>query len=144
VTYEGQAAIALEAAAQSFGDVHVAGYPVAVRGGQPLRILWRPYWEALLGDLSTGVDRGLIAMRAHQGVAQAVINVTLSLCSDRGVCTSVLSGGVFQNRILHQSVVAGLRAKGLEVLMPCAISTNDGGISLGQAAVASALVSGAN
>lgn len=143
VSYEGQAAIALEAAAQSCADADVSGYPVLIEEGQPLRVLWRPFWQELLADIMAAVDRGVIAMRAHRGVAQAVIEVALRLCGERGIGTSVLSGGVFQNRVLLETVAAGLRAKGIEVLVPRAVPANDGGIALGQAVIASAL-GGAN
>ena len=50
----------------------------------------------------------------------------------------VLSGGVFQNRLLLESVAAGLTSAGLRVLFPERLPMNDGGISYGQAAVAAA------
>ena len=52
--------------------------------------------------------------------------------------TAVLSGGVFQNRLLLETVVAGLDRAGLRVLIPERLPPNDGGISYGQAAVAAA------
>jgi len=55
---------------------------------------------------------------------------------EAGTEVVVLSGGVFQNRRLAESVAAGLERKGLRVLMPERLPANDGGISYGQAAVA--------
>jgi hydrogenase maturation protein HypF len=51
----------------------------------------------------------------------------------------VLSGGVFQNRLLLERTVAALEGDGLRVLVPERLPPNDGGISYGQAAVAAAL-----
>jgi hydrogenase maturation protein HypF len=56
----------------------------------------------------------------------------------RGLDSAVLSGGVFQNRRLLESVSQGCAAAGLRVLVPERLPVNDGGISFGQAAVAAA------
>ncbi|MCB1483456.1 MAG: carbamoyltransferase HypF [Hyphomicrobiaceae bacterium] len=141
VSYEGQAAIALEAAAQLRQSDDAAGYPYSIREGQPLRILWRAFWEALLRDMQMGVDPGIIAIRAHRGIARAVVDVASRLRREHDVHTIVLSGGVFQNRLLLETVSAGLKADGAKVLIPRATPVNDGGISLGQAAIAAALSS---
>jgi hydrogenase maturation protein HypF len=60
------------------------------------------------------------------------------IASARGLDTAVLSGGVFQNRLLLQMVTAQLERDGLRVLTPRLLPANDGGISFGQAAVAAA------
>jgi hydrogenase maturation protein HypF len=55
-----------------------------------------------------------------------------------GAGTAVLSGGVFQNRVLLELVTDGLRGRGFRVLAPRQVLANDGGLSLGQAAIAAA------
>ena len=136
VSYEGQAAIELEALARShIGAVSSAGYPYDWNG----RVLsWGPLWSALLNDLLDGIERGVVAARFHNGLASAVAEVTAGLCSSHAVQRVVLNGGVVQNRLLLEGVSKRLRRQGLEVLSPSKLPANDGGLSLGQAAIAAA------
>ena len=142
VTYEAQAAIALEFAADA-GD-HGA-YPVAVGrgpaagdttagGAAPLTVDWQPLVEATLADLARGVARGVIAARIHAGLADAIAAVAAAVGEPR----VVLSGGCLQNRLLLEGATRRLRAAGHEVLLHRQVPPNDGGIALGQAAVAAA------
>jgi hydrogenase maturation protein HypF len=77
---------------------------------------------------------GLVSARFHNAVAAA----TASACERQGITTVVLSGGVFQNRLLVERTSERLESMGLRVLVPRLLSPNDGGISYGQAAVAAA------
>ncbi len=135
--FEGQAAIELEAlAAPHFAGQreHAYGYEI---DGECLS--WAPLWSSLLDDLQTGVAPGMIAARFHLGVVSAVAQTAVRLCAEYGVQTVVLSGGVFQNRLLLEGVSQQLHEQGLEVLSPVAIPANDGSLSLGQAVVAAAM-----
>ena len=58
------------------------------------------------------------------------------MCVREALETVVLSGGVFQNELLLQEATNGLRAAGLQVWTNRDVPTNDGGLSLGQAAIA--------
>ena len=129
--YEGQAAMALETLAEPhFQNETDKGYPCrAVAGEGPLQLDWTPLWEGLLGDLKQGVEPGIIAARFHQGLAAAVAETA---------GTTLLSGGVFQNRLLLQRVGELLRQQDLRVFFPQDTPLNDGGISLGQAVIAAA------
>jgi hydrogenase maturation protein HypF len=71
-------------------------------------------------------------------LAGAVAGLTLTLARDRGIETVALSGGVFQNRLLLEDVVARLQTGGVRALLPRQFPANDGGLSLGQAVVATA------
>jgi hydrogenase maturation protein HypF len=76
-------------------------------------------------------------------VAEATARVCGVAAGDAGVESVVLSGGVFQNRVLLELTGDALRAAGLRVLVPERLPPNDGGISYGQAAVAAATEAGA-
>jgi hydrogenase maturation protein HypF len=80
-----------------------------------------------------------VAARFHGAVARATAEALTIAAARSGVEVAVLSGGVFQNRVLLESTIEALRPTGLRVLVPRRLPPNDGGISYGQAAVAAAL-----
>lgn len=141
VSYEGQAAIEIEALAQPFMSGLDAPYPVSVQSGKPRRLTWSPFWRSLMDDVARGVDRGLVAARAHGGFIDAISWLAKDLLHAHQLETVVLSGGVFQNRLLLEGVTETLGKAGCRVLSPSRFPANDGGISLGQAAVAAARLS---
>ncbi len=136
VSYEGQAAIELEA---ECGEP-ASGYemPLLEQGGM-LVIDPRPAFLELHTDVERGVPVGEVASRLHAAVAAATVSGCERAASQRGLDTVVLSGGVFQNRRLLEATERGLRRAGLRVLVPEALPPNDGGISYGQAAIAAAM-----
>jgi hydrogenase maturation protein HypF len=139
VTYEGQAAVELEALALSAIDDCGEGYPFAAsETGDPVVLDPAPMWSALLDDLALGVDRRVIAARFHLGLAEAVADLARVLAQRQGAAAVALSGGVFQNRTLLEALGARLGAAGLRVLAHERVPTNDGGLCLGQAAIAAA------
>ncbi|MFE9206294.1 carbamoyltransferase HypF [Micromonospora sp. NPDC007230] len=135
VTYEGQAAIALE---QRADPDERGGYPVGVTGPVPLLDAGRDLVRYVVDDLLAGVDPGRIAARFHHGLADAVVGAAGVVRERTGLATVALSGGVFQNVLLLDRVVSGLERDGFRVLVHSRVPPNDGGISLGQAAVAAA------
>ncbi|MFE9656436.1 carbamoyltransferase HypF [Micromonospora sp. NPDC006431] len=135
VTYEGQAAIALE---QRADPDERGGYPVGVAGPVPLLDAGRDLVRYVVDDLLAGVDPGRIAARFHHGLADAVVGAAGAVRERTGLATVALSGGVFQNVLLLDRVVSGLERDGFRVLVHSRVPPNDGGISLGQAAVAAA------
>jgi hydrogenase maturation protein HypF len=139
VSHEGQAAIELESLAT--GEFHCQashGYPFDLEEGEIRTLGWRRFWEALLEDLHQGVAAAVIAARFHQGLVQAVTESARVLCDERGLDTAVLGGGVFQNRLLLEGVSSSLRQSDIRVLSPEKVPANDGGLALGQVAVAAA------
>jgi hydrogenase maturation protein HypF len=84
------------------------------------------------------VEAPLVAARFHNGLAAATVAACRGVREATGLETVALSGGVFQNLLLLERVVAGLGADGFRVLVHSRVPPNDGGISLGQAAVAGA------
>jgi hydrogenase maturation protein HypF len=136
VTYEGQAAIEFEALCD--GDDHGA-YPLALGGdGGPLALDARATIRALVDDLAVGAPVAIVAARFHDAVAKGTARACEVAARRHGTDAVVLSGGVFQNRRLLQRTITALADGGLQTLVPEQLPPNDGGISYGQAAVASA------
>ncbi len=132
--YEGQAAVELEAlASPCFEQQSDCAYGFKLRDN---RLSWTPLWSALLKDLAEGVAPDVIAARFHHGLASAVARTAVRLCGFHNLQTVVLSGGVFQNRLLLERIAHLTRSQGLQVLSPEATPANDGGLPLGQAVIA--------
>ncbi|MHB8671267.1 MAG: carbamoyltransferase HypF [Acidimicrobiales bacterium] len=132
VSYEGQAAMELEAVA---ADDAGRQYPITVEGAV---IDPTPLIAAILEDRKRGVDVATISAGFHASIGSAAAAFAAELAEARGLDAVVLTGGVFQNRRLAQVVESSLRGAGLEVLTHRLIPANDGGISIGQIAVAAA------
>ena len=128
--YEGEAAMALEHAAEGAGDQ--GGYPLPIRAGNPYVADWEPLVRALLRDTARRAPIGVISARFHEAFAGLAESVALRAGLDR----VVLSGGCFQNAVLTRRVRDRLVARGLRVYTPGGYPSNDGGLSLGQALVA--------
>jgi hydrogenase maturation protein HypF len=133
VNYEGQAAIELEQRA----DPHESGaYPVRVDNGPPFTVTGADLVEAVVADLRAGTGVPVIAARFHNAVAGLIGAGAARVRETTGLTAVALSGGVFQNVLLLERAVADLEAQGFTVLVHHRVPPNDGGISLGQAAVA--------
>jgi hydrogenase maturation protein HypF len=104
----------------------------------PLLLDPRPAIDAILADLSSDVAVATIAARFHAGVARATAAACALAAERAGVATAVLSGGVFQNRLLLRLTADALERAGLRVLVPRLLPPNDGQIAFGQVAVAAA------
>ncbi len=129
-TYEGEAAIALEAAVSSGVDEH---YPYAIIEAMPAEIDFSETILNILNDLENQTGRGVIAAKFHNTVAKAVLEMIRKIHADTGISDVVLTGGVFQNRILLRKITDGLNISGLTPHINTMVPCNDGGISLGQA-----------
>jgi hydrogenase maturation protein HypF len=141
VAYEGQAAIELEALADP-AERGAYELPLAeLAGGLVLDA--RPTVLAAARDLAAGAAPGVVSARFHRGLAAATARACQAVAGGRGLGTVVLSGGVFQNRLLLEATAAELERAGLRVLLPERVPANDGGISFGQAAIAARAAAGA-
>jgi hydrogenase maturation protein HypF len=137
VTFEGQAAIALEnAAASGLADV----YPFTIDQQVPAQIDLRPMIRATVEDLKGKRPAGEIATAFHNTLAQVIVEIAVRVRDREGLTRVCLSGGTFQNHLLLERAVQGLRERGLEVFLHASVPPNDGGISLGQAAIANELL----
>lgn len=131
-TFEGEAAMVLEAAVAA--GYHGAYPLVAERVPGGLQLDWRPALEALLRDRERSVEVAVCAARFHAGLVQGIADMAAAI----GQARVALTGGCFQNRPLLEGTAAALRAAGLEPLMHGFVPPNDGGLALGQIAVAAA------
>ncbi|HEX5195402.1 MAG TPA: carbamoyltransferase HypF [Solirubrobacteraceae bacterium] len=137
VSYEGQAAVELETLAWAApGRRRDAGYEIPLLDGCVLDP--RGAVRSVCAELESGVDAASVAAAFHVAVADATIAALTRLAGARGLDTVVLAGGVFQNRLLLESVARGAIDAGLRVLVPERLPPNDGAISYGQAAIAAA------
>jgi hydrogenase maturation protein HypF len=144
IGYEGQAAMELEALARRCDLKRAGEYgPAPVPDSQtPLVLCWRGLWRGILDDLERQREPAMIAARFHNSLAGAIVRTALWCVAQRGPDTVVLTGGVFQNRLLLEAVSEGLAGEGLYVLVPALVPANDGGVSLGQAVIAAARTQG--
>ena len=134
VNYEGQAAIELEAACDR---AEHGSYPIDLVSDAELLVLDpRETIRALVADVRAGTAVGAIASRFHAAITRGTVEACVQAAAAHGTDLVVLSGGVFQNRRLLESVSAGLAGRGVRVLTPALLPVNDGGIAYGQAAVA--------
>jgi hydrogenase maturation protein HypF len=134
IVYEGQAAIELEAACD---PSERASYPMpVVRRQDAIVIDPRETIAAISADVGAGAPAETVAARFHRALADSTVEACAAAASMYGTETVVLSGGVFLNRRLLETVAAGLSGHGLRVLTPRLLPAGDGGISYGQAAVA--------
>lgn len=129
-SYEGQAAIELEAVADA-GETGAYAMPFAEGQLDP-----RPVIAGALADLAGGASAATVSARFHRSLAAATVLAGVGLARDRGLSVVVLAGGVFQNRLLLEAVAAGVQDAGLRVLIPERLPPNDGAIAYGQAAIA--------
>lgn len=130
VNYEAQAAIEFEALASETDAGH---YAFDVRD-QTVSV--DPTIRALLADVFSGAPTPIIASRFHNGMARMVAEACARLRSETAINQVVLSGGVWQNITLLGRTLSLLGQAGFRVYIHRAVPTNDGGLSLGQAAIA--------
>jgi hydrogenase maturation protein HypF len=148
VSFEGQAAMALEFVADPAVE---EAYPISlIADGRPpttdrnetlaavsrrpsaVVLDWGSLVEAILEDLQRGIKPAIIAGRFHNALGDAILAVARAVGEPR----VALSGGCFQNRLLTERAARRLSEAGFEVLLHRQVPPNDGGISLGQIAVA--------
>jgi hydrogenase maturation protein HypF len=153
VTFEGQAAMALEFIADGTVD---EAYPIAIRQNDDGRqttddgktsvahrlssvvLDWQPLIEAILADLHQGLSPSMMSARFHNALVEAI----LAVAEHAGERRVSLIGGCFQNRLLTERATRRLNEAGFEVLLHRQVPPNDGGISLGQVVVAAAQLEG--
>lgn len=147
-TFEGQAAMELEAAAVraasscALAEIPPLPFTLATETS-PWTLDFRPMTRALVSELRGGAAPGLLAARFHATLARALAAICLQVCKQHPEASDLrrvaLSGGCFQNWLLLELVHAALLQTGAQVFLHSLVPPNDGGLALGQAAVAAAL-----
>lgn len=134
IEYEGQAAIRLEKHAKAR---NAGSYPYeTVEKNEKYQISIRKMLEAIVYDVLSGRDISEISAAFHKTLSQISVDICKKLRSEYGINQVALSGGVFQNRLLLGLTIDGLEAQGFSVYTHSKVPTNDGGLSLGQTAIA--------
>src|SRR5439155_10320293 len=148
VSYEGQAAMELEQLARA--AAHAGCYPFEMSAGAlhpaatpttlppALAIDCRPLIRAVVRDVDNGVGSTVIARRFHSTLVEIVVQVCARVRNERGISRVVVSGGVFMNVLLLQETTARLTEDGFQVFRHRRVPPNDGGLCLGQLAIAAA------
>lgn len=135
-TYEGQAAIELEAAAEGSGE----SYPFDFIGGYSFQIDVCDTIRSLALDFLRGSAAAAVSARFHRTMAEVVIRSCVRIRDADGLNRVCLSGGTFQNLRLLDLCVEGLRQKGFESFLHHRVPCNDGGLALGQAVIANRIL----
>ncbi|MEH2290262.1 carbamoyltransferase HypF [Nostoc sp.] len=141
-SYEGQAAIAMEAivdVSSLNNNKETLTYPFSFSFLDSIYCIDpRPMWLALLYDLQQQIPQAVMAAKFHQGLANAIVQMVNHLCEENLIYQVALTGGVFQNCILLEQVTKQLQTLGKKVLTHSLVPANDGGLSLGQAVIVAA------
>jgi hydrogenase maturation protein HypF len=129
-TFEGEAAIALEAITSS--DIP-DDYPVDIKFRETMEVDFSHTILTIMEDMREKKDQGIIATKFHNTIVTVIARVVEKLSSLNGIKDIALCGGVFQNMYLLERTIGRLRSSGMNVLIHDKVPTNDAGISLGQA-----------
>lgn len=131
-TFEGEAAIALESRlSEGVSDE----YPVDIVFDEVISADFSHTLLRIIDEMKRGTAGEVISACFHNTVASTVIRIVVKLALISNLHKVVLSGGVFQNLVLLNTVIHGLREEGLQVFVNELVPCNDAGISLGQAYV---------
>lgn len=130
VNYEGQAAIEFEALAD---EAERRSYSFC---NDQAEMQVRSAIQSIVSDALAGVPIPTISAKFHNGIAEMVGLVCARLRDETDLKTVALSGGVWQNMFLLRRTLAILREDGFDVLIHRQVPPNDGGLALGQAAIA--------
>jgi len=134
VNYEGQAAIELE----NLCDVNEhRRYTFEIDSGI---VRLSGFFRQVVFDVLNRIPPSVISAKFHNGLAELFSDLCNQISSETGIHTVALSGGVWQNKTLLEKTSGLLKSNGYTVLVHHQVPTNDGGIALGQVAIAATLL----
>ena len=137
--FEAQLPMALEAIIGSGLEDHY-DFELTRNNGEPFQLDLRKMIKQLITDIQEKIPRGVISAKFHNCLAAALLEMAKQARESSELNTVALSGGVFCNWYLTNRLVKLLRKNDFRVLFNRDVPSNDGGISLGQAAIAAHLV----
>lgn len=127
-SFEGQAAMELEFAAQGYKINEHYGFEILSHTDKPLILDWRSMLKAIIKDSRRGLSLGMISAKCHHTLVAMILHVAKAAGRE---CV-VLTGGCFQNRRLTEQTVHRLKEEGFHPYWHQRIPPNDGGIAVGQ------------
>jgi len=135
VNYEAQAAMELEML--GWKATHAGAYPFDVRRAKGCwEIGTRALFDAIIEDLARNLAPEIISRRFHDGLVKVLVRLACLLREESSLNRVCLSGGVFHNSLVLEQLVHDLGAAEFEVFTHAQVPAGDGGLSLGQAAIA--------
>ena len=139
VCFEGQAAMELEMTADQVTEAH---YNYEWESGEYYRIMPQPIVRGVVEDFLKGIKPPEISAKFHNTLIRLFSDICEVVSREKDIKRVVMSGGVFQNSILLTGLTKALEDRGIQVFSHRIVPTNDGGICLGQAMAAAAIVRG--
>ncbi|MEN8127411.1 MAG: carbamoyltransferase HypF [Planctomycetota bacterium] len=115
-------------------------YPIKLTEGSGVVLEYAPIVSGVIEDVRRGVSRGIIAARFHNSICEGLLELAKLARQRTELTSAALSGGVFCNRYLANRMIGRLQQEQFRVLWKKSVPVNDGGIALGQAAIAAAMI----
>ena len=128
-SYEGEAAMKLQAVAENSAAVTGGGFEV----GADIILPTDKLFAEILSRRLNGEDTGELARFFHESLAELIAQACEILSARTKIKTVALSGGVFQNSLLTSLTAEKITRRGMKILHHKLIPANDGGICIGQA-----------
>ncbi|MFC2117977.1 carbamoyltransferase HypF [Bacteroidota bacterium] len=100
------------------------------------KISFRKMIKQIVDDIQTGVNNSIISAKFHNTIISSIFTSIEISSGKTGIKKVVISGGVFQNKYLLEKTIEKLNSNNYKVYSQSRIPTNDGGIALGQIAIA--------
>jgi hydrogenase maturation protein HypF len=136
--FEAQAAMELEACCgDELEELDAGEYPFSIKEGECLEIGTRPLFQRIVADLNNGVSRETISARFHSGLVLMLADLACRISRETGIRDVCFSGGCFLNARLTLGLDRLLTSRGLHIYKHSQVPCSDGGLSLGQAVIAS-------
>ena len=133
--FEAQLPMALESVAAE-GIEESYDFELIPPKSGPVQIDLRKMMQQIIGDIERGTARETISAKFHNCLCEALLGISKEAKKKSGLKTVALSGGVFCNRYLTNRLIKLLKKNDFTVLFNREIPSNDGGVSIGQAAIA--------
>jgi hydrogenase maturation protein HypF len=137
--FDAQLPMALEAAIEDGVEEHY-DFELAANPGEPVQLDLRKGLRQLINEVKSDLAAGIVSAKFHNTLAAALLAMAKRARQSTNLDTVALSGGVFCNRYLTNRLIELLRKSNFRVLFNREVPANDGGLSLGQAAIAAKLI----